>query len=73
MDGWANTNGFDWCNNSLLDEHARKLDTQEVRSLAMGCTCGVLQCSWGHAVFHLSKFLAKRQYSCTVCVVFIKL
>ena len=63
MDDWANTNGFDWCNNLLLDEHSRKLDTQEMKSLAMGCTCAVLRCSWGHALFPVPRFLAKRQYS----------
>lgn len=63
MDDRANTNGFDWCNNLLLDEHSHKVDTEEVKSLAMGCTCATLWCSWGRALFHLPKFLAKRQYS----------
>lgn len=63
MDDWANANGFDWCNNLLLDKHSHKLDTQEIKSLAMGCTCAVLRCSWGHALFHLPKFLAKNNTS----------
>lgn len=44
-----------------------------MKSLAMACTCVVLQCSWGHALFRLPNFLVKRQYSQAVCVVFIKL
>lgn len=73
MDDWANTNGLDWCNNLLLDERSHTLDTEEVKSLAMGCTCAILQCSWGCALFHLPKFLAKTQYIWAVRVIFVKL
>lgn len=29
MAHWANTNGFDWCSNLLLDEHSSKLAIEE--------------------------------------------
>lgn len=51
MDGWANTNGSDSCRDLLLHEHSHRLDTQEMKSLDMGCLCVVPQCSWGHAKF----------------------